>query len=191
MIKIGTRIPEKYFMAVGAGQSDYGPGKDHWETGSYDLALEEAGIENFSIVPYTSVVPPQAIPITIQEAKRAGLFHHGAVLEVIMASVNGVAGDHLCAGVGHMKVWKKDGDEEILIGGFAAEYEGKGSVAKARKLLQGDLERIFERRYGKKPGYKCGDFQFTIKDMIVDKKYGTVLAAMAFVTYLLPEVADE
>jgi hypothetical protein len=35
-----------------------GGGTDPWETGSYDLALEEAHIENFNIVAYTSVIPP-------------------------------------------------------------------------------------------------------------------------------------
>jgi Pyruvoyl-dependent arginine decarboxylase (PvlArgDC) len=31
---------------------------DPWETGSYDLALEEAGIADFNIVPYTSGAGP-------------------------------------------------------------------------------------------------------------------------------------
>lgn len=35
-----------------------GGGTDPWETGSYDLALEEAHIEDFNVVAYTSVIPP-------------------------------------------------------------------------------------------------------------------------------------
>lgn len=34
-----------------------GGGVDPWETGSYDLALEEAHIEDFNVVAYTSVIP--------------------------------------------------------------------------------------------------------------------------------------
>ncbi len=34
-----------------------GGGTDPWETGSYDLALEEAHIEDFNVVAYTSVIP--------------------------------------------------------------------------------------------------------------------------------------
>lgn len=34
-----------------------GGGTDPWETGSYDLALEEAKIEDFNVVAYTSVIP--------------------------------------------------------------------------------------------------------------------------------------
>lgn len=40
-----------------------GGGTDPWETGSYDLALEEARIEDFNIVAYTSVVPPEATEV--------------------------------------------------------------------------------------------------------------------------------
>ncbi len=35
---------------------------DPWETGSYDLALEQAGIEDFNIVPYTS---GEALPLDL------------------------------------------------------------------------------------------------------------------------------
>ena len=40
-----------------------GGGTDPWETGAYDLALEEAGIENFNVVAYTSVIPPEATEV--------------------------------------------------------------------------------------------------------------------------------
>ena len=62
-----------------------GGGTDPWETGSYDLALEEARIEDFNIVAYTSVVPPEAtevpphvscewgMPTVIEPAGKAGV----------------------------------------------------------------------------------------------------------------------
>lgn len=37
----------------GFGETDMGGGADPFETGSYDLALEDAGIENFNITTYT------------------------------------------------------------------------------------------------------------------------------------------
>lgn len=41
---------------------------DPWETGSYDLALEDAGIQDFNIMPYTSVMPPESHEIAMNGA---------------------------------------------------------------------------------------------------------------------------
>jgi len=180
-ITIGCRIPKDYFVVTGAGQCNEGAGEDHWETGSYDLALEDAGIENFNIVKYSSVMPPEANEVSFEDAK--ALFHHGAVLETIMASVNGIQGDHLCAGVGRVKV-------EIggkLIGGFAAEYVGAASVQRAQELLRNDLEGIIKRRYSGQ-SWHAFDWRFDIRDIVVDEKYGTVLAAICFITHEVPVV---
>jgi len=42
-VLFGSRIPKHYFMVKGFGETDQGDGTDPWETGSYDLALEDAG----------------------------------------------------------------------------------------------------------------------------------------------------
>lgn len=115
----GNRIPKEYFVTSGSGDTNTGPGDDPWETGSYDIALMEAGIENFNVVLYTSVLPRESEEIPIDEARK--FFHHGAVIEVIMASVNGEKGDLLCTGVGRIQVRRIS--DNVHIGGFAAEYE--------------------------------------------------------------------
>jgi len=179
LIETFNRIPHHFFVTTGAGQITQDAGSDHFETGSYDLALLEAKIENFNVVKYTSVMPPEAEEITLEEAQE--YFHHGAVLETIMAQMNGEQGQHICAGVGRCKV--KVGGE--FIGGFAAEYEGFASSEKAKKILENDLKGIIKRRYHNAV-VEVFDFEFAIKDLIVDKEYGTVLAAICFVTYLYP-----
>lgn len=174
----GCRIPFEFMATTGGGESDYGPGKDHFETGSYDLALEDARIENFNVVPYTSVMPPEATYVPISEA--IPRFHHGAVLEVIMASQNGLKGETITAGVGRCKV-KVNGE---FIGGFAAEYEGNAVIDDVEALLEDDLKRIVERRYGDTA--EMFDVQFLTRSMTVTKRYGTVLAALAFISYIYP-----
>lgn len=42
-VLFGSRIPKHYFLVKGFGETDQGDGSDPWETGSYDLALEDAG----------------------------------------------------------------------------------------------------------------------------------------------------
>jgi len=53
--EIGCRIPKQYFWVIGWGESDVGI-----ETGSYDAALHMAGIENYNVLLYTSVLPPRS-----------------------------------------------------------------------------------------------------------------------------------
>jgi arginine decarboxylase len=177
------RIPCKYFTTTGKGQNSAGSSSDHWETGAYDIALLDAGIENWNVLKYTSVIPPQAQEITMKEALES-YYDHGAALETIMAQANGQKGDFLCAGVGIMHV-TLNGE---LIGGFAAEFEGPCSEEEARKALKESLQGIFDRRYKGKEGYEISDMRFITDNMIVDEEFGTVLAAICFVSYLIPDI---
>ena len=193
-MRIGARIPEQYVVVKGAGQSDFGPGISPYETASYDIALLDAGIDNFNIVKYTSVIPPQAKQISMEEAKKQNLFHHGMVLESIMAQVNGTHGEHLCAGVGTMKVYRESAAGNILIGGFAAEYEGHESETKADQVLRQALQQIYDRRYvgiyGDAADYFMADVETHTKDLVVDDKYGTVLVALGFLSFAVLEIKD-
>ena len=74
-LEVGCRIPRNYFWVIGWGESDVGI-----ETGSYDAALTMAGIENFNVMLYTSVLPPEAV-----ELPHLPDIHHGSVLEGIIA----------------------------------------------------------------------------------------------------------
>lgn len=65
---------------------------------SRSVDIIHAGIMDFNIVPYTSVMPKEATELEFLQAKT--LFRHGAVLESIMASMNGSQGDRISAGVG-------------------------------------------------------------------------------------------
>jgi arginine decarboxylase len=53
--EIGCRIPKEW---IGWGESAVGI-----ETGSYDTALHMAGIENYNVVLYTSVLPPEMVEL--------------------------------------------------------------------------------------------------------------------------------
>jgi pyruvoyl-dependent arginine decarboxylase (PvlArgDC) len=64
--------------------------------------LVEAGIQDLNITQYSSVIPPEAETVTLEEAKP--FLRHGAVMESIMARMQGVKGDRITAGVGRMQV---------------------------------------------------------------------------------------
>ena len=56
---LGTRYPTLAFITGGAGQAADGIPPQPFETFCYDSALMQAKIENFNIVPYTSVLPKE------------------------------------------------------------------------------------------------------------------------------------
>jgi len=187
---VGNRIPQKYFVTAGAGDTDIGPGEDPWETGSYDLALLQSNIANFNVVAYTSVLPPEAEEISLEEAKK--YFHHGAAIEVIMAQQNGVKGDTLTTGIGRIFVRTK-GDKKP-IGGFAAEYEkvykmekvpDDKAIAEAQEMLKTSLLGEFNRRYDPNK-YEYYGITYKTNYLYVESKYGTSLSALAWVTYVYP-----
>lgn len=179
----GTRIPKDYFVTTGVGETDLGGGVDPWETGSYDMALTDAEIENYNIIQYTSVMPVESKKHAIDDVRH--LMHHGAVLETIMANINGVHGDHICAGVVTAHVKRKKDNHHI--GGFACEYEGHATKEKAKEILHQSMMGLVERRYGKDE-VEVFDVDYTICDLVVTKKFGTVLAALCFVSYIFPSV---
>ena len=118
----GVRYPTFAFITGGAGQADDGIPPQPFETFCYDSALLQARIENFNVVPYTSVLPKELygkiLPIN---DKIVSQFKHGAVLEVIMAGHGASRDEHKAIATGLGVCWGKDKNGE-LIGGWAAEY---------------------------------------------------------------------
>ena len=117
----GVRYPTLAFQTGGAGQADVGIPPQPFETFCYDSALLQAKIENFNIVPYTSVLPKELFGNIVPVDRVLSNFKHGAVLEVIMAGNGANRDDHKAIATGVGVCWGKNSDGE-LIGGWAAEY---------------------------------------------------------------------
>jgi arginine decarboxylase len=172
--KIGCRIPNEYFWVIGWGDSDVG-----LETGSYDAALHMAGIENYNVMLYTSVLPPEAV-----ELQHLPDIHHGSVLEAIIAVQHtDKPGTRITAGVLLAKVFRNtDGS---YLGGFACEYAGNGSVEEAEANLREAMRQLFARRY--KPAfYKLEFGKSVVRTFTPEKAFGTVLVGIGFASYLVP-----
>lgn len=184
--QFGPRIPTAYFVTSGTGQSDQGFPPDPYETFSYDLALQEAGIENFNVVYYTSVLPPESYEVPLESVKP--LFHHGAVLETIMAKVGGMRGDIVAAGIG--RVWAVD-EAGKDISGFAAEYVRiyKKNVTReqAEAEAQAGLTVSLNHELSIRGLKQKGEMVFKVAYLKIEKRYGLALAALGFVNFIYPD----
>ena len=118
---LGTRYPTLAFHTGGAGQADDGIPPQPFETFCYDSALKEAKIQDFNVIPYTSVLPPELYNNIVPVDSVVDQFKHGAVLEVIIAGNGAKIEEHKAIATGVGIAWGKDKNGK-LIGGWAAEY---------------------------------------------------------------------
>jgi arginine decarboxylase len=190
---ISNRLPYEYFVTTGRGQSDAGSKGLPFETGSYDAALNDAGIENANIMVYSSVIPTEAKEISKEEG--LGRIKWGQVIESIKAEANGKHGQRITAAVMITAVHDPRGK---YLGGFACEYSGSGERKDAEASLLLSVKGMIERRgYGTMPsscqvGKDCTTDRghvihpgkkFVIDTLNVTKKAGSVLAAICFMSF--------
>jgi arginine decarboxylase len=193
---LGNRIPCEYFISVGGGESEAGSKGLPFETGSYDAALNDAGIQNVNVVKYTSVIPTHAKQID----KEVGLkgIKWGEVMECIMAQANGKKGSTITAAVMTTEVKDPKGKH---LGGFACEYSGSGTKKDIEISLAESIEGMIERRhYGTFPNklqmYKDNKTSkgyivhpgrvLAFKTLDIKAAHGTVLASICFTAYDYP-----
>lgn len=195
---LGNRIPYEYFLTKGRGESDAGSEGLPYETGSYDEALTNAGIQNTNVIEYTSVMPTEAKEIRLEEGLKR--ISWGEVMECIKAQSNGKRGEHISAAVMTTTITDPQGK---YLGGFACEYSGHGSKEDAEKsLLESIIGMIKRRGYGnlhertelykdnitdKKYIIHPGKI-FIYDDLKVKKEHGSVFTAICFVSYKFPHV---
>jgi pyruvoyl-dependent arginine decarboxylase len=205
-MKFGNRIPSEYFITSGFGQSAAGSEGLPFETGSYDDALNDAGIQNVNVVKYTSVMPTNIKNI----GKEAGLANikWGEVMECIMAQQNGNQGETITATVMTTSVFDKSGKH---LGGFACEYAGSGTRKDVEESLAISITGMIERRgYGTFITDKGGSGpiqmykdnttsegfvihpgkEFCFKSGEVKEAHGTVFATICFNSYDYPVISN-
>ncbi len=196
MTTLGTRYPTLAFISGGTGEAEDGIPPQPFETFCYDSALLQAKIENFNVIPYTSVLPKELYGNILPVEKVEKHFKHGAVLEVIMAANGARIEEHRAIATGLGICWgKKNGK---LIGGWAAVYvEGyekpveyfptwiNDDIAKAHAEMW--LNKSLDHELSLRGIEKHSEFQFWHNHLNLTKPYGYCLTVMGFLNF---EFAD-
>jgi arginine decarboxylase len=136
-----NRIPYEYFLTKGSGESNVASKGFPYETGSYDQALNVAGIQNANVIEYTSVIPTGAKEITREEG--LSRIQWGEVMECIKAQANGPKGSFISAAVMTTSVYDPSGK---YLGALACEYSDSGDQKACEKSLTESIVGIIERR---------------------------------------------
>ena len=88
---VGNLIPHTFFVTKGSGESDL-----ELHAGSYHMALHDAGISDFNIMVYSSVLPATAHIASMDEID---LPPFGSELKTILAVSHGQQDEFVSAGV--------------------------------------------------------------------------------------------
>ncbi len=183
---VGTRYPTLAFHTGGAGQADDGIPPQPFETFCYDSALMEAKIQDFNVVPYTSVLPPELYNNIVPVDEVAHTFKHGAVLEVIMAGHGARREDHKAIATGVGIVWGKDKSGKF-IGGWAAEYVEffdtfiNDEIARAHAQMW--LTKSLNHELSIRGVEQHSDFQFYHNFVNITQSFGYSLTALGFLNF--------
>ena len=192
-MEVGTRYPTLAFHTGGAGQSEDGIPPQPFETFCYDSALLEAKIQDFNVVPYTSVLPPELFGNIVPVDSVKDQFKHGAVLEVIIAGNGARSVDHKAIATGVGIVWGKDKKTGKLIGGWAAEYVEyfdtfiDDDIAKAHAEMW--LTKSLNHELDIRGVEKHSAFQFFHNFVNIKQAFGYSLTALGFLNFEYAPVA--
>ena len=187
---LGTRYPTLAFITGGAGQAADGIPPQPFETFCYDSALLQAKIENFNIVPYTSVLPKELFGNILPVEKVAAHFKHGAVLEVIMAGNGARIEDHKAIATGVGVCWGKD-KKGNLVGGWAAEYVEYFDTPIDNEIAEGHakmwLNKSLRHELAIRGVEKHSEFQIWHNFINITQPFAYCLTAMGFLNFRYAE----
>lgn len=197
----GTRYPTFGFITGGTGAFNDGIPPQPYETFAYDSALHMARIENFNVIPYTSVLPPEMrnnlvtitpemnekYPDTPYRPDLPEQFKHGAVLEVIIAGNGANYAEHKAIATGIGIIWaKRDGK---FIGGYAAEYvqyydsiiDDEIALAEAKMWLSKSLKHELQIRGLEQDGEV--EIYHNMLNIPPDQPFGYCLTCIGFLNF--------
>lgn len=176
---IKNLVPHQFFITKGFGVD---PFEKH--AGAYHMALYDAGIADYNIQTYSSVLPPTAKLVSLDEID---LDIHGAELKTIMSCEFGEFGEFISAGIIYAWMYK-DEDLDHKHGGLVCEVHGKFTIETLEERLFLVLNNLFEKTYKDKGLYLGEPVLITQGGSIPnDVRYGCALAALCFTNYSVNE----
>lgn len=170
-----NKVPQEFFITKGVGVSNH-----ELHAGSYHFALYDAGISDYNIMTYSSVLPASSKLVSIDEVD---LPEYGSELKCIQAVAHGEFGQHIAAGIAY--AWMYDDDNfSNKVGGLVTEVNGFYSIENLEERLYTVINNLYEGTY-KSKNWFMGEINLVTQglDTPNDVRYGTALVSMCFVNF--------
>ena len=169
-------MTETFFVTKGSGESDL-----ELHAGSYHMALHDAGISDFNIMVYSSVLPATAHIASMDEID---LPPFGSELKTILAVSHGQQDEFVSAGVVYAWMYA-DENFDKKVGGLVCEVSGRYRIEELEARLIRVINDLHQKTYGH---YYLGELNFVTEGITIEKRYGTALAGLCFIDFQQPEV---
>ncbi len=173
-----SRIPSVFFETKGSGDSDRPS-----QSPISQPALRAAGIGDYNIVRYSSVLPACARRI---EMGGSELPLFGSELCAITAVAEGERGQQISAGI--IYGWLYDPSSGEKHGGIVCKLGIVGDESKLRVKLQDALKEMHSGSYSQ---YDLRDIRILTETHTVGKAYGSAVCALCFTEFMTQEEAAE
>lgn len=148
------------------------------------MALYDAGISDFNIMTYSSVIPATAKLVTMDEID---LPPFGSEMKTIMAVSHGTQDEFVSAGIVYAWMYSDENFDE-KVGGLVCEVSGRYRIEELEARLTRVITDLHDKTYSQ---YFLGELNFVTEGITIEKRYGTALASLCFMDFELPDVSDE
>jgi arginine decarboxylase len=162
-----NRIPNEYFITKGYGSSTY---EQH--AGSLHIALHKAGISDYNIQVYSSILPAIAT-----EIYKPNNIPFGSELYTIMSCINGGESEYISCGIGIGELWDNDKKIGSLVVEVSGNYDEYTELIDRLTLVLKDLHD--ETYYL----YEMKNMQFITNSYTPHERFGTCLVALCFTSF--------
>ena len=163
-----NRIPYQYFIAKGAGSSPY-----EIHAGSYHMALFDAGISDYNIQTYSSVLPAIATEVSPKLIK----IPFGSELYTIMSCIHGKKNEYISCGIITGDLF----DNDTRIGGLVCEVAGDyDEQIELIDRLEMTIDDLHQKTYYQ---YTLSNLRSITHSFQCNEAYGSCLVAMCFVSF--------
>ncbi len=171
---VANLLPHTFFTTKGSGESDL-----EIHAGSYHMALYDAGISDFNIMTYSSVIPATAHLVSMDEVD---LPPFGSEMKTIMAVSHGQQDEFISAGIVYAWMYADENFDQ-KVGGLVCEVSGRYRIEELEARLIRVINDLHIRTYSQ---YYLGELNFITEGMTIEKRYGSALAALCFMDFDMP-----
>ena len=168
---ISNLTPSAFFVTKGSGESDL-----ELHAGSYHMALYDAGINDYNIMVYSSILPKTAHLVTMDEID---LPPFGSEMKTIMSVSHGTQDEFVSAGIVYAWMYADENFDE-KIGGLVCEVNGRYRIEELEARLTRVIIDLHEKTYSQ---YYLGELNFVTEGITIEKRYGTALVGLCFMDF--------
>jgi len=167
-----NRIPHEFFETQGFGESEICT-----HAGSFHSALSRAGIANFNIIKYSSVIPASAKQISYEEFEKMDI-PFGSEMFCIMSQCNASENELCTAGIVRAELFDNITDEKF--GHLVCEIDGPFEEDVIKQRLERAINKLRNDTYS---DYYLGDLHYIISSFSPQERFGTAISVLAFVSF--------